>query len=125
MKQDSPPQNWALAEERAAILMKTTPQDARAYAVAGDIFLHQDKRELARDAYREAVRYEKNILLLWEQLLRMEIAGGNFPAIASISPEELMYFPDKAAYSLFHWEARVQLRSAELLLGKGGVRSCR
>src|SRR3546814_20547131 len=65
--------------------------------------------DLARDAYREAVRYEKNILLLWEQLLRLEIAGGNFPAIASIRQQALMYFPEQAEFYLFNGVASVQL----------------
>lgn len=100
---------WDQGEELAGILMAVYPRDARAYAVAGDILLQQDKQAEARNAYQEAVKYEKNILLLWEQLLRLEIAQDNYQGIEKTSKEALEYFPEQADFYLFNGVASMQL----------------
>ena len=101
---------WEQAEELADILIATYPQDARAYAVSGDILLQQDKHIQARNAYREAVKYEKQILLLWDQLLRLEISQDNFEGIGKASDEALTHFPEQVEFYLFNGVAKIQTK---------------
>lgn len=108
IKSKSKPKPWAAAEELAGILIDVYPHDARAYAIYGDILLQQDKQTQARNAYREAVKYEKHTLLLWDQLLRLEISLDDFRGIGETSSEALRYFPEKVEFYLFSGVAKIQ-----------------
>lgn len=116
VKEDNSPATWAEGEELALILTEVYPKDARGYAIAGDIFLQQNKRSKAREAYRQAVKYEKNILLLWEQLLRLELSGENYAEIAAVSSEALENFPDEADFYLFNGVSNLQLGHYDLAI---------
>ncbi len=108
---------WRQAEELAGILQAVYPRDARSYAVTGDILLQQNKKSEAKNAYRQAVKYEKNILLLWEQLLRLELSGEDFGEIEKVSSEALQYFPEQAEFYLFQGVSQMQLGAYKEAIG--------
>lgn len=108
IKKRSNGKSWEQAEELAEIVIADYPAEAKAHAVYGDLLLQQDKYTEARDAYREAVKYDQETLLLWEQLLNLEINLGDFRGLEAESTEAIRYFPDKDDFYLLNGIAKIQ-----------------
>jgi tetratricopeptide (TPR) repeat protein len=91
----------AYANELASIMTKTHPDEAKAFAVYGDVLFQEKKYKEARDSYKEALKLNDQIYQIWEQLLRIEVSQGDFQQAIADGEEALSVFPNQAELYLY------------------------
>lgn len=103
----------AYADELAAIMTRVHPDEAKAFAVYGDVLFQERKYTEAAGSYREALKLNDQIYQIWEQLLRIEISQGNFSQTISDGEEAMTIFPNQARIYLFTGIAYAQTKKFE------------
>ncbi|MGB4399712.1 MAG: tetratricopeptide repeat protein [Daejeonella sp.] len=98
------------ASELAAIMTKTHPDEAKAFAVYGDVLFQDKKYAEARDVYKKAVKLNDRIYQIWEQLIRIEVSLGDYQQAISDGEEALTIFPNQAELYLFTGIAYAQTK---------------
>lgn len=89
------------ANELAAIMTKTHPDEAKAFAVYGDVLFQEKKYNEARDFYKKALKLNDQIYQIWEQLLRIEISQGDYQQAIADGENALAVFPNQAELYLY------------------------
>ncbi len=100
----------AYANELASIMTKTHPDEAKAFAVYGDVLFQEKKYNEARDSYKKALKLNDQIYQIWEQLLRIEVSQGDFQQAIADGEEGLAVFPNQAELYLYTGIAYSQTR---------------
>lgn len=103
---DSLSKRYAL--ELAELLTKVHPEEAKAFAMYGDM-LHTGKRkDEARQQYRTAIQLDKEKYLVWQQVLMIDSELNDYPALLKESEEALTLFPDQPMVYFFNGVAKIQ-----------------
>ena len=89
------------AHELALIMTKTHPDEAKAFAVYGDVLFQEKKYQEARDSYKKALKLNDQIYQIWEQLLSIEVSQGDFQQAIADGEEALAVFPNQAELYLY------------------------
>ncbi len=100
----------AYANELASIMTKTHSDEAKAFAVYGDVLFQEKKYNEARDSYKSALKLNDQIYQIWEQLLRIEVSQGDFQQAIIDGEESLTVFPNQAELYLYTGIAYSQTR---------------
>ncbi len=104
------------------ILIKTHPNEAKAYSIYGD-FLYRDKKiEEAKDQYLKVIALDSSKYAIWEQLLLLESELNNYAALESESKHAIELFPEQPAPYLFNGASNYFLKKyddAIIVLNKG------
>ncbi len=100
----------AYANELASIMTKTHPDEAKAFAVYGDVLFQEKKYNEARDSYKKALKLNDQIYQIWEQLLRIEVSQGDFQQAILDGEEGLAVFPNQAELYLYTGIAYTQTK---------------
>lgn len=103
----------AYANELASIMVRVHPNEAKAFAVYGDVLFQEHKYEQARDSYKQAIKLNDQVYPIWEQLLRIEISRAEFQQAISDGDEALTIFPNQAALYLYTGIAYAQTKKYE------------
>ncbi len=103
----------AYADELASIMVKTHPDEAKAFAVYGDVLFQERKYAEAQDSYRKALALNDQIYQIWEQLLRIGVSRGDFKQVLTEGEQALAIFPNQAALYLYTGIALVQTKNYE------------
>jgi tetratricopeptide (TPR) repeat protein len=90
------PNAKASALELSRILTVTHPQDAKAYAVYGDMLLQNDKPKEAKEMYQKSVALNNQVYEVQEQLVRIELGGNDVDAAIKDGENSLSFFPNQA-----------------------------
>lgn len=101
------------AEELSAILVKTHPDDPKAFAIQGDVLFQSRKYSEARAAYQAALKLNDQVYLIWEQLLRLEIGDADFKQVLQDGEAALAIFPNQAPLYLYTGIAYAQTQKYE------------
>jgi len=103
-------------------LIKTHPDEAKAYSIYGD-FLYRDKKYTdAKVQYLKVIALDSSKYDVWEQLLLLESVLNENAALLTESKRALELFPDHPALYLFNGVANYQLKKyddAIIVLNKG------
>ena len=91
----------AYANELASIMTKTHPDEAKAFAIYGDVLFQEKKYIEARDSYKMALKLNDQIYQIWEQLIRIEVSQGDFKQAVADGEEALTVFPNQAELYLY------------------------
>lgn len=91
------------------IITEAHPQDPKAFSLYGDILFQNKKFQEAEKAYQEALKSNKNIFAIWEQLLRIQLTANNIKAVIKTGEEALSYFPNQ--YTLYFYTAVAYLQN--------------
>ena len=87
--------------ELSEALVKTHPNDPKAYSMYGD-FLYQDKQyEAARDAFKRVIELDNSKYIVWEQLLFAEAELQNNDSLLVESLNAIDIFPEQPLPYLF------------------------
>ncbi|MEJ7694431.1 tetratricopeptide repeat protein [Daejeonella sp.] len=100
----------AYANELASIMTKTHPDEAKAFAVYGDVLFQEKKYNEARDSYKKALKLNDQIYQIWEQLLRIEVSQGDFQQAITDGEAGLAVFPNQAELYLYTGIAYTQTK---------------
>ncbi len=103
------PQAFELSE----ILIKTHPNDAKAYSIYAD-FLYRDKKYLeARDALRKVNTIDSSKYAIWETLLIIESELNDSAALINESARAIELFPEQPLLYLFSGISNFQANKIE------------
>lgn len=80
-------------EQLAAITAEVHPSEAKAAAIYGDVLYQAQKLKEAKDAYKKALLLNKNVYLIWLQLLQIETYINDYEGAVSDGEEALNLFP--------------------------------
>ena len=99
------------AQELIEILRKTHPEDARAHAIAGDFYYRDKKTKEARDAYKNALEFDKDKFVIWTQILLIDGELNDFEDMLDISTKAKELFPAQPAVLLFNGISNIQKKN--------------
>jgi len=77
-------------------ITETHPTEAKAFAVHGDVLNFSNRTDEAILAYEGALRLEKNIYSVWDQLLYLYADQSKMQELLDKSEEAMDYFPNEA-----------------------------
>ncbi len=90
------PNAKASALELSRILTVAHPNDARAYAVYGDMLLQNQQMKEAKTMYQKSVTLNSQVYEVQEQLVRIEIGDNDLDAAIKDGENALSFFPNQA-----------------------------
>lgn len=91
----------ANANELTSIMVRVHPDEAKAFAVHGDVLFQERKLAEAKEAYIKALKLNDQVYQIWEQLLRIEISLNQFQDLIKDGQAALSIFPNQAALYLY------------------------
>ncbi|MHB1178707.1 MAG: tetratricopeptide repeat protein [Daejeonella sp.] len=103
----------AYANELASIMTQVHSDEAKAFAVYGDVLFQEKKYDEARDSYKKALKLNDQVYQIWEQLLRIEVGKGDFQLAITDGEEALTIFPNQAELYLYTGIAYGQVKKHE------------
>ena len=86
------------------------PEEAKAHSIRGDYMVRAEKDAEALKSYREALKYDKNLFPIWNQVLIMEYQANDFEALYLDSKECLEYFSMQPTVYLLNGVGAVQTK---------------
>jgi tetratricopeptide (TPR) repeat protein len=89
------------------------PDDAKSYAIQGDILYNLQRFEEAREKFRKAVALDANRPPIWQQILTISSQINDFEAMVSEGEEAMELFPMQPIFYLFHGVALLQLKQVD------------
>ena len=92
---------------------KAHSEEAKTYAVYGDIYYNLDELDSARVKFRQAVSIDPNRPPIWQQILTIDSQLNDFEALLSESEQALEYFPLQPIFYLFNGIAYLQKKQAD------------
>lgn len=92
----SDPNAKASALELSRILTVTHPDDARAYALYGDMLLQNDRAKEAKAMYKKSFALNNQVYEVQEQLVRIELGADETDAAIADGENSLSLFPNQA-----------------------------
>lgn len=96
--------------ELSEILIKTHPDDPKAWSIYADLLYQDDQYENARTAFRKVISIDSSRYLVWEQLLFVESQLQDFLSMKDESARALNLFPQQPMLYLFSGIANYQLK---------------
>ncbi len=103
----------AYADELASVMVKTHPDDPKAFAIYGDVLFQEQKFSQALENYRKALKLNNQVYQIWEQVLRIDIGENNFNQAIIDGDAALAIFPNQAPLYLYTGIAYAQLYNHE------------
>ncbi|HNS17097.1 MAG TPA: tetratricopeptide repeat protein [Bacteroidales bacterium] len=98
------------AMELAQILVKTHPDNPKAYSMYADFLVRDRQFREARDAFYKVISLDSSKFLVWESLLRVEAELEDYDAMKRESQRMIELFPVQPIGYLFNGVARMQLK---------------
>jgi tetratricopeptide (TPR) repeat protein len=90
-----------IADALCQILVETHPNEPNALAVYGDILLQQNKSQEALIKFKEALNLNPRMDIIWENVLQIEVAAGNYSDAQKDGEQALNYSPQSPVLLLF------------------------
>lgn len=89
------------------------PDEAKTFAVEGDIYYNLDQLDSARVKFRQAVKLDPNRPPIWQQILTIDSQLNDFEAMQNESAQALEYFPQLPMFYLFNGIALLQQKNVD------------
>jgi tetratricopeptide (TPR) repeat protein len=99
--------------ELARIFIQANPTEASAYMVLGDLYASDKDYESARTEYLKAVSFDPSSHLTWQQIIFCSSELRNNVYLQKDCEQALEYFPNDAAFYVYHGVASMQLKDYE------------
>ena len=104
------------AEELSGILVKTHPEDAKAYSIQADLYYQNEEWEQARESLRKVLSLDSSSYAVWEQLLFAEFNLSDFEALRDESRKTIELFPQQPLPYLFAAVANYQFEDHKQMI---------
>lgn len=105
--QSPDPALQATALELAELTVKAHPQEAKAYAVAGDVQALTQKRAEARNNYLKAVRLDNSRFKIWQQIVFIDAELMQPDSLVVHTEKALELFPNQAMLWFYNGTAHL------------------
>lgn len=99
------------AQKLIDLLIENHPEEAKSYAVAGDYYLREEKKEKALNYFKEAVELDDSRFPVWTQIFILESDLQNFEELATLSERCKEVFPTQPIVYYFNGFAHMQLNN--------------
>lgn len=96
-----------------AILLKAHPNDARSHSLQGDFYNRDGKKKEARDAFKKAISFDNTRFPIWQEVMILDEALGDFDAMESDSRQAMELFPSEPYPYIFNASANYQMKKYE------------
>ncbi|WP_120183172.1 tetratricopeptide repeat protein [Pelobium manganitolerans] len=106
----------ARAEALAQAITEAHPTDPKAFSLYGDVLFQKADYPNAKKAYQQALALNKNVYLIWDQLLRINLYQNDAVALVKDGEEAISYFPNQ--YGLYFYVGigyQLQKKSAQAI----------
>lgn len=91
------------------VLLRTHPESGKPHTIHGDFLLRDGRNAEARDAFRAALKHEKDRYPIWQQLLQLDLQLGDHEALHADAEKALELFPTTPVLHLFNGIALSEL----------------
>ncbi len=98
------------AFELVDIMVATHPNDAKAYAIKGDLYYIDKKDSLALPAYLKALELQKQVFSVWQQVMLIYNTKREWQQLDKIATDAMELFPNQAVIYLFKGGAEYQMK---------------
>ncbi|MFD3003376.1 tetratricopeptide repeat protein [Pontibacter toksunensis] len=96
------PEVEGVALELVDLTIKNHPNEAKAYAVAGDLQTIVGKKAEARDNYLQAVKLDDSHFKIWQQVVLLDAELSEASAMVKHSEQALELFPNQAVFWFYN-----------------------
>jgi tetratricopeptide (TPR) repeat protein len=112
--------------ELGKLVVESSPDEAKAYSVYGDILSNNKQYKEARDAYRNVVNLDSSKYVIWQQLILLDSELNDDASLLSDSKKTMELFPEQAEPYFFYGIAQQRMKNYKeaikaLSNGKGFV----
>lgn len=97
----------------AASMAEAHPNEAKAFAMYGDILYNGGEKEKALEQYDQALLLDESIYSVWEQVMYINAELNQFGQLAEVSEEAMALFPSQALPYFLHGVAKNQQKEHE------------
>ena len=111
------PNARASALELSTIAARTSPNDAKANAIHGDMLFQNEKLPEAKAAYQKSIAESNQSYDVREQLVRVELALNDMDGVIRDGEDALSFYPNQAWMNYFVGIAMVQKKEYAKALG--------
>jgi tetratricopeptide (TPR) repeat protein len=96
------PELEGVALELVELTIQSHPEEAKAYAVAGDLQTIVGKKELARGNYLKAVKLDDSHFKIWQQIVLLDAELAEADSLVIHSEKALELFPNQAVFWFYN-----------------------
>jgi tetratricopeptide (TPR) repeat protein len=96
------PEIEGVALKLVDLTIETHPEEAKAYAVAGDLQTIVGKKEMARNNYLEAVKLDDSHFKIWQQIVLLDAEMSQADSMVVHSEQALELFPNQAVFWFYN-----------------------
>ncbi|GAB3536658.1 tetratricopeptide repeat protein [Pontibacter brevis] len=96
------PEVEGVALELVDLTIEKHPEEAKAYAVAGDLQTIVGKKLEARDNYLKAVKFDDSHFKIWQQIVLLDAELSEASAMVKHSEQALELFPNQAVFWFYN-----------------------
>ncbi|HET8829531.1 MAG TPA: tetratricopeptide repeat protein [Pelobium sp.] len=107
----------AKAEELSKILTIAHPTDAKSFSIYGDVLYQKQDFNAAKIAYKKALAINKNVFVIWDQILRIELFDNDTKALIKDGEEALTLFPNQYSLYFYVWMGYLIEKNYEKAIG--------
>ncbi len=97
----------AQAIKLAELTTRAHPREAKAFAVAGDIYVNADRKLPARDSYLKAVALDPNHFKIWQQIVLLDGEMNQNDSLIAHSERALEFFPNQPMFWFYNGTAHL------------------
>jgi pentatricopeptide repeat protein len=106
----SDPEQTAAVIDLAQVLENVHSREAKAFAAHADLLYYSGDKENALAKYKEALKLNKSIFSVYEQIMYIYVENRDFETLLSLSEEAIDRFPNQAQAFYFNGLALGQLK---------------
>lgn len=88
--------------DMADIIVELHPQEAKAFAVAGDIQTIAEKKALARTNYLKATRLDNSHFKIWQQIILLDAEMNQTDSLVVHTEQALELFPNQSVFWFYN-----------------------
>ncbi|MEL7021313.1 MAG: hypothetical protein AAGK47_06895, partial [Bacteroidota bacterium] len=88
--------------ELSTILEEIHPNEAKAFAVSGDLLYYAGSKEKALEKYKQTIALDDTVYLVWEQMMYIHATTANYPKLEDVAEEVMDIFPNQATPYYFN-----------------------
>ncbi len=101
------------AEALTKTLLKTHPESAKAYTMAGDFYLQQEQKKKAVQAFLKATEIDASKYVIWNQLSILQAELEDYEGLVKTAEKSAELFPSQPLPYYFAGIAHFQLKAYE------------
>ncbi len=113
-------QYWELQKDKkqdaidlAELLTATHPDDAKGFAIKGDLYYLDSQNDKALESYKRGLELNKDVFQVWQQVMVIYNLKRDWAALQKTSNEAMELFPNQAMVYLFKGTAEQQNKELE------------